>query len=97
MRPSLPLRERRQHGRTARRSSGPATRARDYEGRAATAPAPAADLREDLLGPDMDFERARLAGGPEDVAHYSCTCGLLFEADVSTTVACPHCGAAQAW
>ncbi len=93
MRPSLSLRERRQHGRTARRSSGPATRPRDFEGRAATA----AELREDLRGPDMDFERARLAGGPEDVAHYSCICGFVFEADVSTTVACPHCGAAQAW
>jgi hypothetical protein len=32
-----------------------------------------------------------------DNAHYNCGCGLLFEAAVSTTVSCPHCGAEQAW
>ncbi|HUN79641.1 MAG TPA: hypothetical protein VMU32_12005 [Solirubrobacteraceae bacterium] len=32
-----------------------------------------------------------------DRASYACGCGLLFEAPVTTTVACPHCGAAQAW
>lgn len=41
--------------------------------------------------------RARESGGPIDNAHYSCSCGLLFEAAVSTTVSCPHCGAQQAW
>lgn len=28
---------------------------------------------------------------------YTCTCGFVFEADVSTSVACPHCGTSQAW
>jgi hypothetical protein len=55
------------------------------------APAPAADRR---LG---DERRARAAGGPEDRAHYHCGCGYVFEASVSTTVACPHCGSGQAW
>jgi hypothetical protein len=41
--------------------------------------------------------RERDAGGPEDRACYSCTCGYVFEASVSTTVGCPHCGSAQAW
>jgi hypothetical protein len=41
--------------------------------------------------------RVREAGGPEDNASYSCVCGLHFEAPVSTSVACPHCGAGQAW
>jgi hypothetical protein len=41
--------------------------------------------------------RARESGGPVDIAHYSCSCGYAFEAAVSTTVSCPHCGAGQAW
>jgi hypothetical protein len=28
---------------------------------------------------------------------YTCSCGYVFEADVTTSVACPHCGAGQAW
>jgi rubrerythrin len=44
-----------------------------------------------------DERRARESGGPEDRAMYTCTCGYVFEAEVSTSVACPHCGAAQAW
>ena len=42
-------------------------------------------------------QRVREAGGPVDRASYSCSCGMLFQAKVSTTVLCPHCGAAQAW
>ena len=41
--------------------------------------------------------RARESGGPEDHAMYTCTCGYVFQAKVSTSVACPHCGAGQAW
>lgn len=41
--------------------------------------------------------RVREAGGPEDVAHYGCECGYQFEAAVTTSVSCPHCGSAQAW
>jgi hypothetical protein len=39
----------------------------------------------------------REAGGPVDNATYGCTCGLVFEAAVSTSVACPVCGTRQAW
>jgi hypothetical protein len=46
---------------------------------------------------DLDVERVRDAGGPMDQAAYSCACGYLFSAAVSTTVSCPHCGAGQAW
>jgi hypothetical protein len=46
---------------------------------------------------DSAEQRVRDAGGPIDRASYSCACGLLFEAKVSTTVVCPHCGAGQAW
>jgi len=41
--------------------------------------------------------RLRDAGGPDDRATYSCGCGFLFEAPVSTSVACPHCDTVQAW
>lgn len=46
---------------------------------------------------DPALARAREAGGPLDRASYSCQCGYQFSADVSTTVACPHCGCEQAW
>jgi hypothetical protein len=48
--------------------------------------------------PDLsDERRARESGGPEDRAMYTCSCGYVFEAQVSTSVACPHCGTGQAW
>jgi hypothetical protein len=40
---------------------------------------------------------ARRAGGPEDRALYSCACGFVFMAAVTTGVDCPHCGTEQAW
>jgi hypothetical protein len=51
------------------------------------------DERDDLA----DERRMRESGGPDDRAVYTCTCGYVFEADVSTSVTCPHCGSAQAW
>jgi hypothetical protein len=37
-------------------------------------------------------------GGPcEDQALYNCQCGFVFQAHVSTSVGCPHCGGTQAW
>lgn len=53
-------------------------------------PPPAAD--------DHPHERrARESGGPIDNAHYTCHCGYVFQAAVSTSVECPHCGTGQAW
>ena len=46
---------------------------------------------------DLAAQRVREAGGPLDQASYACQCGFLFAAPVSTTVACPNCGASQAW
>ena len=46
---------------------------------------------------DATVARVRLAGGPIDNASYTCACGFVFAASVSTTVRCPHCGADQAW
>lgn len=36
-------------------------------------------------------------GGMQDEAMYACQCGFVFEAPVSTSVGCPHCGDTQAW
>jgi len=41
--------------------------------------------------------RRREAGVTEDLAVYTCQCGFVFEALVSTSVDCPHCGGSQAW
>ena len=36
-------------------------------------------------------------GGPEDRALYGCACGCTFQAAVTASVGCPHCGTGQAW
>jgi hypothetical protein len=46
---------------------------------------------------DGSPERRHLHGQVEDSATYTCQCGYVFEALVSTTVDCPHCGDGQAW
>jgi hypothetical protein len=56
-----------------------------------------ARMRDEQPSADLAVRRARDAGGPVDCASYSCPCGFTFTATVSTTVACPHCGTAQAW
>ena len=40
---------------------------------------------------------ASRGSGPQDTAVYACGCGFIFTASVTTTVACPHCEADQAW
>jgi hypothetical protein len=66
---------------------------------AAQPPAEAAPAQEDPPpGDDHPAERRHRASvAPEDTAHYSCSCGFQFQAAVSTSVACPHCGTGQAW
>ncbi len=44
-----------------------------------------------------DERRLRDSGGPDDRAAYHCACGYLFEARVTTSVACPNCATPQAW
>jgi hypothetical protein len=41
--------------------------------------------------------RHRESVASEDSAHYACSCGFQFQAPVTTSVACPHCGTSQAW
>lgn len=50
-------------------------------------------------GPAVRAETPRIQEGelPQDQAVYTCQCGFVFEALVSTSVNCPHCGSTQAW
>jgi hypothetical protein len=57
----------------------------------------AARTRPRTATSDPAVQRVRDAGGPIDRASYTCACGYLFSASVSTSVMCPHCGAGQAW
>jgi hypothetical protein len=41
--------------------------------------------------------RERATPGPEDRALYTCRCGSTFQAPVTASVGCPHCGEPQAW
>jgi hypothetical protein len=60
--------------------------------------APAARTHQDAEAGALATPRRRQELGPlQDQALYSCGCGFVFEAPVSTSVGCPHCGDAQAW
>ncbi len=60
--------------------------------------APAAEVQPRLVPVRLtDAQRARHAGGPQDRALYACGCGCAFNADVTSSVACPHCGGEQSW
>lgn len=78
---------------------------RDRRSGAAPAPLaePAEEMSEAIAGsraPDGASDRPNGRRRPEpieDNALYSCGCGFVFAAAVSTSVACPHCGDGQAW
>lgn len=60
--------------------------------------APARRLRLVPDDPELAAERRlRAAGGPQDTAQYRCGCGYVFDAPVTTSVRCPHCGSGLAW
>ena len=96
MRPRLlhPLRERDAHRR--RRDDHRPARAANPANEASAAAEPAPGRRA-AGGCDPAVDRVQEAGGPMDTALYTCCCGYLFSAAVSTTVSCPHCGTGQAW
>jgi rubrerythrin len=80
-----------------RRRSGSARRGsvlrREQAAPGVDEPEPAAASEDDLF----DEHRLRASGGPDDRAQYTCGCGYVWKADVSASVACPNCGASQAW
>jgi hypothetical protein len=72
--------------------------------RPAPAPAPALAPAPEPTAPAVsaaadhpDERRHRACVSPQDSALYTCGCGVAFQAAVSTSVACPGCGADQAW
>ncbi|HEV7494840.1 hypothetical protein [Baekduia sp.] len=64
-------------------------------------PAPAAAPEQPAAPEPVDEHlaerRHRASVTPEDTALYGCSCGFQFQAPVSTSVCCPHCGTGQAW
>jgi hypothetical protein len=60
---------------------------RAFPARAHRAPAPL----EIRVRDNRDFDRV------QDTALYKCGCGMIFDAPVTASVGCPHCGEAQAW
>ena len=56
-----------------------------------------AGKRRAQAGVSPTRERNQRANYNEDAATYSCSCGYVFKAAVTTSVGCPHCGSAQAW
>ena len=91
-----PLRER-SNEHPERRGHGPRTEQRRSEPRVIVMDVEPPASPELAGNRDLAAEQVRRAGGPLDLAFYNCGCGYLFSAAVSTTVACPHCGADQAW
>jgi hypothetical protein len=61
------------------------------------APTAPATAREHLADEHLAERRHRASVTPQDTALYGCSCGFQFQASVSTSVSCPHCGTAQAW
>ena len=78
-----------------RRRSGPARRGSILRHEPAV---PSVDEPEPASEDDLfDEHRLRASGGPDDRAQYTCGCGYVWKTDVSASVACPNCGASQAW
>ena len=54
--------------------------------------------RLSAASPSAPAAREARHGGPsQDRALYTCECGYVFEALVTTSVGCPHCARTQAW
>jgi hypothetical protein len=79
-----------------RRGSDRPPRVRRAE-QTAPAPSPPTAGVSEIPNRDLAAQRVRAEGGPLDQATYTCQCGYVFAAAVTTTVACPHCGDQQAW
>jgi hypothetical protein len=58
---------------------------------------PVDERPRDVSAARIPRARRRLEPAIEDRAVYSCECGFIFQAPVSTSVGCPHCGGSQAW
>lgn len=93
MRPATSKPTRQRHGLRPRRR-----RRQEGTGTGHERPAPEAPVLEKRgARPRGPEERERETGGPRDNALYVCRCGSAFQAVVTASVRCPHCGEPQAW
>jgi hypothetical protein len=60
-------------------------------------PVAEAEPQERGREPNGPENRERRTGGPQDQALYVCRCGSAFQAVVTASVSCPHCGDPQTW
>jgi predicted Zn-ribbon and HTH transcriptional regulator len=77
---------------TRRTRLGPSHRVEGHLNVVESRPAP--ETSEPAESEAAETDERRLTNDP---AMYSCQCGYVFEAPVSTSVHCPHCGDTQAW
>jgi hypothetical protein len=83
---------------TGRVDAAPGDSARPTSEPAATSHAePTASQHAETADSAAIARRRREAGRSQDLASYTCQCGFVFEALVSTSVDCPNCGDPQAW
>jgi hypothetical protein len=73
------------------------TRPKTLNRRAASGRRPALLTRRARHAAAPARERNQRANISQDAALYSCACGFVFKAEVTTSVGCPHCGTDQAW
>ena len=86
--------------RSARKNAAPGgtSSPRSRRGGPPTAHAPArVAARRGLAARAQAAGERKSDGGPQDRALYGCQCGSTFQAPVSASVRCPHCGDTQAW
>ncbi len=57
----------------------------------------AARARHERTPQDIRVRDNRDFDHVQDTALYSCGCGMIFDAPVTASVGCPHCGERQAW
>jgi hypothetical protein len=103
---SVQVRSKRAESNIRRRRQGPTGRGQETVGAAGEATVGAA--RDATVGVGGEAQAGPPSAAPsptrrreldplQDQALYNCHCGFVFQAPVSTSVACPHCGGAQAW
>jgi hypothetical protein len=103
---SVQVRSKRAENNIRRRRQGPAARGQETVGAGGEATVGAA--RDATVGVGREAQAGLPSAAPsptrrgelgplQDQALYNCQCGFVFKAPVSTSVACPHCGGAQAW
>ena len=93
---SMAVRSKPTHGPLRRRRTGAARQHQAAEAQAQEQSSASAQTTSARY-PAAVQRNLRQGGASQDRALYSCNCGYAFDAPVSTSVDCPHCGDRQAW